>query len=148
MKEQCQKVRFQVELRIMACPQYLYIARQAVRRMAELSEMSEEERDVLTLAMEEALTNVIRHGYGGPCDKQMIIQLGKIEANGERSAGLEIVISDFGKQVDPGEIKGRDLDDVRPGGLGVHIIKSMMDEVEYTPREEGGMQLRMVKYAK
>ena len=38
------------------------------------------------------------------------------------------------------------MEDVRPGGLGVHIIRSVMDEVEYSCPLDGGMQLRMVKY--
>ena len=57
-----------------------------------------------------------------------------------------LIIRDFGKQVDPDCIKSRDLDDVKPGGLGVHLIKSIMDEVKYRRHEEGGMELRMSKF--
>jgi hypothetical protein len=59
--------------------------------------------------------------------------------------GLRIVIEDLGRQTDPGAIKGRDLDDVRPGGLGVHIIREVMDEVVYEKRPGGGMRLTLVK---
>ena len=62
-------------------------------------------------------------------------------------AGLEIVILDRGKSIDPAAICGRDLADIRPGGLGVHIIRSVMDKVQYRRRSGGGMLLRMVKYA-
>ena len=37
------------------------------------------------------------------------------------------------------------LDDVRPGGLGVHIIHSCMDTIEFQHPPEGGTRLRMVK---
>jgi serine/threonine-protein kinase RsbW len=60
--------------------------------------------------------------------------------------GLEIIILDRGKSIDPTAICGRDLSDIRPGGLGVHIIRSVMDKVQYRQRLGGGMLLRMVKY--
>jgi anti-sigma regulatory factor (Ser/Thr protein kinase) len=59
---------------------------------------------------------------------------------------LECDVRDFGRQVDPSTIRSRSLDEVRPGGLGVHIIRSVMDEVEYSRAEGGGMRLRMLKY--
>ena len=57
---------------------------------------------------------------------------------------MEIIVRDFGPQVDPASIHSRDLDDVRPGGLGVHIIRSIMRDVDYSCPPDGGMQLRMV----
>jgi len=42
-------------------------------------------------------------------------------------------------------LKGRSLDEVRPGGLGLHFIRESMDEVEFT-RKKGKNLLRMVKY--
>ena len=54
-------------------------------------------------------------------------------------------IRDHGRSVDPSSIKSRDLDDVRPGGLGVHIMRSVMDRVEYRKRGLTGMELSMTK---
>jgi serine/threonine-protein kinase RsbW len=48
--------------------------------------------------------------------------------------------------VDPAEICGRDLDDVRPGGLGVHLIRAMMSTADYSRAPGGGMLLVMRKY--
>jgi sigma-B regulation protein RsbU (phosphoserine phosphatase) len=46
------------------------------------------------------------------------------------------------------EIEPRDLDDVRPGGLGVHFMREIMDEISYLPQEgDYGNILRMVKRA-
>jgi anti-sigma regulatory factor (Ser/Thr protein kinase) len=59
--------------------------------------------------------------------------------------GIRVIISDRAPQVDPHTIVGRNLDDIRPGGLGTHIMKTIMDEVEYTHRQGGGMTLRMFK---
>ena len=47
--------------------------------------------------------------------------------------------------MDPAVIKSRNLDEVRPGGLGVHIIKAVMDEVSYEKRNPIGMRLTMTK---
>jgi anti-sigma regulatory factor (Ser/Thr protein kinase) len=47
--------------------------------------------------------------------------------------------------VDPSSIKSRDLDDLRPGGLGVHIMNSCMDCLEYRRAKGGGTILTMVK---
>ena len=58
---------------------------------------------------------------------------------------LEIVIEDDARQVDLDTIRSRDLEDVRPGGLGVHLITEIMDEAVYEHRAEGGMRLRMHK---
>jgi anti-sigma regulatory factor (Ser/Thr protein kinase) len=135
-----------IEIRICADPEYLAVVRTAVRRVSGIIGISEDKCESVTLAVVEALTNVIRHSYGGPCDKPIIVKLAKIEASGKENSALEIIIRDFGKQVEPEKIKGRDLDDVKPGGLGVHIIQSVMDEIEFSRADECGMQLRMVKY--
>ncbi len=135
----------QIELSILANPAYLCVARAAVRKAVEISGLQGQDADGVTLALDEALTNVIRHSYGGPCEKPIIIKLSQIPNYRKQTPALEIVVRDFGKHVDPKTIKSRDLNELRPGGLGVHIIQTVMDEVEYSCVSEGGMQLRMVK---
>lgn len=134
-----------VEIRIGAHPEYLVLTRMVAQKMSELCGLNEKDRDNVTLAVEEALTNIIRHGYGGPCGEPIIVRITKTYRDCSQAETLEVTIRDFGKQVDPATIKSRDLDDVKPGGLGVHIIKSIMEEVTYSPMEGGGMQLRMIK---
>ena len=134
-----------VEIRLPADPACLCIVRAAVQKAAEMAGFDEQEVDGVTLALEEALANAIRHSYGGPCKELIVVRLRKVPPGRDQAAGLEIIVRDFGRQVDPQEIKGRALEEVRPGGLGVHIIQSSMDEVEYTCPADGGMQLRMFK---
>lgn len=123
----------------------LPVVRSALARMAELEGMASDEIHKITLAVDEALANVIKHGYGGPCDKPIHITLeGFDEPDGRR--GFRVAVRDHGRQVDPLTIKGRDLDDVRPGGLGVHIMRTVMDKVEFSCPRDGGMLLEMVKY--
>ena len=74
-----------------------------------------------------------------------VITLNKINYQDGQTA-MEILIRDFGPKVDPENIKGRDLDELKPGGVGVHIMQSVMDEIEFTPADDCGMQLRMVKH--
>ncbi|MCP4608698.1 MAG: ATP-binding protein [Planctomycetes bacterium] len=146
VKKQKSSTDTKIELRMCANPDYLRVARTATRDVAQAIGLKENDIETIILAVVEALTNVIRHSYGGPCDKPIIIKLNKINYPDVKKAGLEIVIRDFGKQVDPENIKGRDLDELKPGGVGVHIIHTAMDEVEFTPGDDCGMQLRMVKY--
>ncbi len=123
----------------------LPVVRSALARMAELEGMAAEDIHKITLAVDEALANVIKHGYGGPCDKPIHIKLeGFDEPDGR--GGIRVEVRDHGRQVDPHTIKGRDLDDVRPGGLGVHIMRTVMDKVEFSCPIDGGMHLEMVKY--
>ncbi|MHC4534511.1 MAG: ATP-binding protein [Planctomycetota bacterium] len=135
-----------IELHMCANPDYLRVVRTAARDVAQAIGLKDDEIEKITLAVVEALTNVIRHSYGGPCDKPIIVKFNEINYPDAKKAGLEIVIRDFGKQVDPENIKGRDLDELKPGGVGVHIMHTAMDEIEFTRGDDCGMQLRMVKY--
>jgi len=146
IKEQGSLTGTEVELRICADPAYLGVARAAVRKVAEVFGLSEDKGESVTLAVEEALTNVIRHSYGGACDKRIVLQLNRTECGDEKKAAMEVVIRDFGRVVAPESIKGRDLSEVRCGGMGVHIIHSLMDAIEFCPGDDCGMILRMVKY--
>ena len=99
----------------------------------------------MALAVDEALANVIKHAYCGACDKKIEIDLEELSSEtGEE--GLKISIRDFGKAVEISKIKGRDLEDIRPGGLGVHIMRKVMDKVIFECPPGGGTLLQMVKY--
>ncbi|MEC7353288.1 MAG: ATP-binding protein, partial [Planctomycetota bacterium] len=61
--------------------------------------------------------------------------------------GIRIMIEDEAEQVDPELIQGRDLEDVRPGGLGVHIMREIMDDCRFEKRQQSqGMRVIMEKY--
>lgn len=129
-------------------PRLLAGAREMVASLARRLGFDEVSACQVALAVDEALANVIRHGYerreDGPID--MLVWLLAPEGDpGAAPTGLRVVIEDEGRQVDPELIKGRDLDDIRPGGLGVHIIREVMDHVRYEKRNTGGMRLTLVK---
>jgi len=61
--------------------------------------------------------------------------------------GFEVLLTDRGPAVDPSKLKGRRLDEIKPGGLGLHFIRQSMDVVEFK-REQGANLLQLVKYLK
>jgi len=145
-KEQQSSTKTHIELRMLANPEYLCVARTVVRQVVRILGLKEDKCELVALAVEEALTNIIRHSYGGPCDKPIIMKLSKIDPYDENKPALEVTIRDFGRQVDPKSIKAGQLDELGLGGRGVHIIRSVMDEIEFSRADDCGMQLRMLKY--
>jgi anti-sigma regulatory factor (Ser/Thr protein kinase) len=137
------KATEQVLVRINSDPAELPQVREEVRRVSVSAGFAEADVARLVLAVDEAIANVIKHGYEGRHDQPVEVQLCCVEEKG--CCGVKCVVRDFGKQVPPETICGRCLDDVRPGGLGVHIIRSVMDRVCYAPARGGGMQLEMIK---
>lgn len=132
-----------VRLEIASHPALLAAARTLVATIAQRFGFDEIQCGQISLAVDEALCNIIRHGYNCREDGRILISLSQREA---QSPGIEIVIEDDAIQVDPDTIRSRDLDDIRPGGLGVHIIREIMDEVSYTRRDRRGMRLTLVKH--
>jgi serine/threonine-protein kinase RsbW len=136
-----------IELRILSQPRYLCVVRSALEKVALNAGLSDDESGMFVMAVDEAMTNVIRHGYKEKTDQPIWVKLRPISQNGH--VGLEVVVEDECQNVNLEKIKSRPLEDVRPGGLGVHIIHNTMDEVQYERRDEcPGVRLTMRKYAK
>jgi sigma-B regulation protein RsbU (phosphoserine phosphatase) len=98
------------------------------------------------LSMDEACTNVIEHAYEGT-------EGGEIECTCDTDdKNLTVIIHDHGKSFDPSDVAQPDLDadiDARPiGGLGIFLMKKLMDEVRFEPLGEAGNVLTMVKHRK
>lgn len=120
---------------------YLPLVRAVVQEGAGLAGFDEDLSHRILLAVTEAMTNVIRHVYGGETGERIDMEM---RADRDR---LELAITDYGSFVDPEKIASRPLGDVRPGGLGVHLIQATMDEVEYRRNAHGGTTLTLVKHA-
>lgn len=130
---------------IMSEAKHLPKVRQAVEAIGGLAGFCPKDCHAMALAVDEALANVIKHAYGGARDKTIEIDIQQLNQK-DKSSGVEIRIRDYGKTVEPSKIKSRELTDVRPGGLGVHIMKKIMDQVIYECPPDGGTRLRMIKY--
>ena len=143
--------RPEIRIEMRSNPLYLSGAREMVAAVARRLLFTDEACGQIALAVDEALCNVIRHGYSREAEHPIWISLipvggvAKPGSNDNPTRALKIVIEDEARQVDPATIRSRNLEDVRPGGLGVHIIKAVMDEVSYERREGRGMRLIMIK---
>lgn len=123
-------------------PCHLAQVRAFVREVAAEAAFDEETTYSLMLAVNEACTNIMRHAYGGDACQDILIS-----ATVSPQA-VEFRLRDFGKQVDPACMKSRDLDDVRPGGLGCFLIRQTFDEVDYNTHFPTGTELRLLKRRK
>ncbi len=139
--------RPEIELRLTSDPMYLCGARELVGCIARRIGFDDMDCSKIALAVDEALSNIIRHGYDKAFDKPIWLGLSPIKPSPSSIGGIVITIEDEAKQVDPCNMKGRNLEDIRPGGLGVHIINEVMDQVSYEKRKGRGMRLVMTKHA-
>jgi len=136
-----------IKIELVSDPMYLCGARELVSCIAHRVGFGDMECSKIALALDEALCNVIRHGYNKATDRPIWLTIYPQKPCETTFGGIEIVIEDEAKQINPDTIIGRDLEDIRPGGLGVHIMREVMDEVVFEKREQVGMRLRMVKAA-
>lgn len=124
----------------------LCVVRNALGQLAEILGLPAEECRAVVLAVDEALTNIIRHAYQGRPGQPIEVSFRRIQLSrdGTRKEALEIVLEDQGVTVDRAKLCGRPLEEVRPGGLGLHFIRKSMDGVEFR-RRKGRNLLRLVK---
>jgi anti-sigma regulatory factor (Ser/Thr protein kinase) len=119
-------------------PRFLCVVRAAVEELGLVYGLPEEDCRAITLAVDEALANVIRHAYHGKSDRAIEVNC---HASAER---LEFTLLDQGEAPDPARICGQPMDDVALSGRGTHIMKMVMDDVCYERVPEGN-QVRLTK---
>ena len=92
--------------------------------------ISNEEVENIMLAVDEACTNIIKHAYKSRPDGKIII---KVNYNSDK---LLITIIDYGSTFDPLIVPDPDLQKYyrngKVGGLGMYLMKSLMDDIKYT----------------
>ena len=129
-----------LELRLPSDPRFLAVARAFVEQAAVAAGVDEKTANRIVLCVGEAVSNVIRHCYGGRCDWDMTLRVVM------RPDRFELHLQDFGRKVEPGELRGRRPGEVRPGGLGLEIIREVMDEVDLSFVDGTGNRLTMIKF--
>lgn len=92
--------------------------------------LDEADVELIVLALDEACTNVIRHAYCHKC-RPVRLTMERLVRK------IRFVLRDYGTPCDPAKIRSRDLADIRPGGLGVHIIHQAFETVAYLPQKRG-----------
>ena len=96
----------------------------------------------LQLAVDELCSNSIRHGYGG--------QEGQIEVSVERIGhAIQVVVRDWGMAFDPEQVPVPDLqvplEERSLGGLGLFLVKQVMDDVRFEFDDGNGNSVTMVR---
>lgn len=117
--------------------------REFVGEVARQVGFSDKEIYSIQLAADEASSNIIEHAYAG-------VKGGKIEIECRMSGNvLKIIIRDQGKSFDPSSVPEpnvkADLSERKIGGLGMYLMRKLMDEVSYESSAERGNVLTMIK---
>lgn len=102
-----------------------------VRQFLDAEGVSKPASDLLILGVDEACSNIIRHVYGEAPGQPISLSC---ERDG---ATLRFRLRDFGGQIDPAQFDRRSLEEIAPGGLGLHLIERIFDEAVYTPQPQG-----------
>lgn len=123
--------RLQIKFSVPSDPRYLCVVRGAIGPLAAVIGWDESECRAIVLAVDECLSNVIRHAYHNRTDGLM-----ELECR-ETADGLEITLLDNGDAPDRSKICAREIGRAEPGGLGTHIIKTVMDKVSYEESPAG-----------
>jgi len=135
-----------LKLELHSDPKLLCVVRGALENLTEVFGFSPPDRRSVTRAVDEALTNIMRHCYHGQLDQPIEVYCTRVpRRSSSDGAGLQILLCDYGPEVDPAKLRGRPLDEIKPGGLGLHFIRQSMDTVEFT-RTRGVNRLRLIKY--
>src|SRR2546423_10775724 len=129
-----------VRLTIPAKPEDITLGRLALTGIAKLRPVSDETLSDLKLALTEACTNSVRHAYqeGRIGAVEIVYQL--------EPDRLVVEIVDEGAGFAPEQVEVSGNGDLSEGGLGIAIIRAVVDEVEIGERETGGSRLRFVKF--
>ena len=122
----------------------LEIIRNFISGVAKKVGFDEDDVNKIELAVDEACTNVIKHAYLEDETQHIDIAI-KIDYQ-----KLTVIVTDRGKSFDMEEVEMPDmktyLAELRVGGLGVYLMRTLMDEVDYQARPDGKNEVRMVKY--
>jgi serine/threonine-protein kinase RsbW len=113
-------------------PANLWLVRNCVRQFLQNRAFSSREIDLMVLGVDEACTNIIRHAYHLAEDQLISLSLETIKSNGVRFR-----LRDYGDRLDATNYQGRSLDQPRPGGLGMHLIRHAFDQIDYQQRRRG-----------
>lgn len=109
----------------------LALMRNLVRKFLDAYPFSEKERTLMVLGVDEACTNIIRHAYHLRDDRPIAICLE------ERRGCVCLRLRDYGRQCSPEKMQGRSHDLIKPGGLGLHLIRTAFDNVDYVLKRRG-----------
>ncbi|KNF07317.1 serine-protein kinase RsbW [Gottschalkia purinilytica] len=119
-------------------PEYVSVIRLTTSAIASRIGFNIDEIDDIKVSIGEACTNIIKHGLEGKeenFDIEYVVSTDR----------LDIILRDNGKGFDTSIIEEPGSEELRESGLGIFIIKSLMDEVEINSSEGRGTEIKMSK---
>lgn len=123
--------------------EFLDEIREYVGEIARESGFGDKDVYNIQLATDEAASNIIEHAYEGVIDGVVEISCGM------KGKELQIVLVDHGEPFDPSEVPlpdlKADLAERKIGGLGIFLMRKLMDEVHYHSNPDKSNVLTMIK---
>jgi serine/threonine-protein kinase RsbW len=130
-------------LQVPSSTENLAMIRDFVTSIAEQAGLTPGEVAQMELAVDEACANVMEHAYGRDMTKEVSV---RATLDGD---AVEIDVIDTGQGFDPTAVEQLELDKLissrRSGGLGMRLMKTLMDEVHYEMIPGKKNELRMIK---
>jgi serine/threonine-protein kinase RsbW len=130
-----------ISIRIEADVREIERLNRLVRQFGELHDVPSRTLYAVNLALDELVTNAVLYGFDDPAGQEVLVKIA--------TAGSELIASvcDGGRQFNPLDVKPPDLsaplEDRELGGLGVHLVRSLMDHVSYV--REGNQNVLTVR---
>lgn len=128
-----------VSLTIPSTPQFLRVVRCLIIELATLAGFCPKDSEKICIAVDEACSNIMRHSYKGRTNEIIIVKCAFFHDR------MKISLRDFGEKFDLSRIQP-DSGIIRPGGYGVHLIKCIMDVVEYETTHDVGTEIHMTRF--
>lgn len=132
------------KIKIKSSTDHLSQVRDFTKSMASESGFSDDAVGKIVLAVDEACTNIIKHAYGYSPEGEIMISV-----NFEKNK-LTITLRDSGSHFNSSKVPEPDIKEYakqrKVGGLGMFLMKKLMDEVVYQNLEDDSNQVVMVKY--
>jgi anti-sigma regulatory factor (Ser/Thr protein kinase) len=116
------------------------VVRAATVKMGKIYGMDDPVTEDVKLAVDEACSNVIKHAYEGDTSKKIVVKYEIAQKY------FKVIIEDSGIKSQMELMKGRGLDDIRPGGLGIHFIKRVFDVFKLDEKKKKGNRLILIKH--
>lgn len=141
MKDRCLKI--ETKKLFQSSTESLSDVRAFVAANAKKFGFGEKEASEISLAVDEACTNVIKHAYSGKAWAQFEVIISA------RGSEFSIIVRDWGSSFDPDSVPLPNLREFakthKRGGLGIYLMKKLMDSVEYKEKERVN-EVRLVRY--
>jgi anti-sigma regulatory factor (Ser/Thr protein kinase) len=109
----------------------LALMRNFVRKFLSRHPFSEKQRTLMVLGVDEACTNVIRYAYDLRDDQPIALSVEAL------STCVRMRLRDYGEKTSAEQMSGRAHNQVKPGGLGLHLIRNAFDKVDYILKPRG-----------